>query len=126
MDQEYLDKVREQLSTEKENVQKQLAVVADLDTGDHVPGKYAPKFPNYGDDHYTELEDNSPTEVADYSTNIDVTRNLETRLDSIEKALEKLDAGTYGICEKCDDAISEQRLETNPAAGLCIECARQT
>jgi DnaK suppressor protein len=47
---------------------------------------------------------------------------LET-LQEIEDALAKFDAGTYGQCESCGNAISEPRLEAMPAARLCITCA---
>ena len=48
---------------------------------------------------------------------------LTDTLQEIEDALAKLDAGTYGVCEDCGDAISEARLEAKPAARLCINCA---
>jgi RNA polymerase-binding transcription factor DksA len=47
---------------------------------------------------------------------------LET-LTEIEHALEKIGTGTYGICENCGKPISEARLEANPAARYCIDCA---
>jgi len=48
---------------------------------------------------------------------------LTDTLQEIEDALAKLDAGTYGVCEDCGDAIAEARLEAKPAARLCINCA---
>lgn len=42
----------------------------------------------------------------------------------LRDALEKLDNGTYGLCEECGDEISEQRLEVRPEAVLCIRCQR--
>lgn len=47
-------------------------------------------------------------------------------LDEIRKiraALSKVDAGTYGICEKCDEKIAAPRLEALPYATTCINCA---
>lgn len=41
----------------------------------------------------------------------------------IDHALLSLKKGTYGICEKCGEPISEARLEIIPYAALCIECA---
>jgi DnaK suppressor protein len=43
----------------------------------------------------------------------------------IKKALQKIDDGTYGICEECGESISEKRLEVRPVATLCIECKRE-
>lgn len=42
----------------------------------------------------------------------------------VDKALSKMESGTYGICEKCGGKIEAERLEADPAASLCIKCAR--
>jgi RNA polymerase-binding transcription factor DksA len=44
-------------------------------------------------------------------------------LRDAEAALAKFDAGTYGACESCGNEIPLPRLEAQPAARLCIECA---
>ena len=49
--------------------------------------------------------------------------SLRETLSDIDNALAKIDAGTYGICERCGSPIGEDRLEAMPAARLCIECA---
>lgn len=48
---------------------------------------------------------------------------LEERIKEINKALDKIDKGTYGICENCQKNIEETRLKINPAAYLCRECS---
>ena len=45
-------------------------------------------------------------------------------LDQIDRALAKLDAGTYGTCERCGKAIGEERLRARPWATLCIDDQR--
>lgn len=40
----------------------------------------------------------------------------------LEKALIKLNAGEYGLCEECDEAIKFERLSARPTAQLCISC----
>jgi RNA polymerase-binding transcription factor DksA len=47
---------------------------------------------------------------------------LETRAD-VERALQKIDQGSYGVCERCSKEIAEARLQANPTARLCITCA---
>ena len=49
--------------------------------------------------------------------------SLRETLSDIDNALAKIDAGTYGMCERCGRPIGEDRLEAMPAARLCIECA---
>jgi DnaK suppressor protein len=44
-------------------------------------------------------------------------------LDDVERALNKLEEGTYGACEHCGQAIPDARLEAMPAARTCISCA---
>lgn len=46
-------------------------------------------------------------------------------LSKIDKALQKLDAGTFGICEACDEPINIKRLEARPVTTLCIRCKEE-
>jgi RNA polymerase-binding protein DksA len=48
---------------------------------------------------------------------------LEETLLEVEKALAKLDDGTYGVCESCAKPIGADRLEAMPATRFCIDCA---
>jgi len=48
---------------------------------------------------------------------------LKEALDDVLKALRKIEQGTYGICERCGQPISEARLEAKPASAYCINCA---
>src|SRR5512147_1308133 len=43
-------------------------------------------------------------------------------LDKIQKALEKIDNGTFGTCDDCGEKISIKRLEARPETTLCIRC----
>ena len=47
------------------------------------------------------------------------------KLNSIDQALERIDEGTYGICERCGEPIGRERLEVRPSATLCIEDQRR-
>jgi DnaK suppressor protein len=46
-------------------------------------------------------------------------------LSKIEKALARVDTGTFGICEKCEEEISAKRLEARPVTTLCIRCKEE-
>ena len=51
---------------------------------------------------------------------------VESReLSSIDKALERMREGSYGMCEACDDNIPMMRLQALPYAVLCIDCQRE-
>jgi len=49
----------------------------------------------------------------------DRERNL---LKKIEKAIQKIEDGTFGICEICEEPIGMKRLEARPVTELCINC----
>ena len=56
---------------------------------------------------------------------LETKRRNELELKRIDSALERIKTGDYGYCLRCDEEISEKRLEVNPTATLCIECASQ-
>jgi len=47
--------------------------------------------------------------------------HLELRLKEVREALERIDGGTYGICEVCQKEIPLERLQANPAAKTDME-----
>ena len=55
---------------------------------------------------------------------IGVGNNLVVGVERIDRALAKLDEGTYGTCDNCGQAILPARLKVAPESTLCIECAR--
>jgi DnaK suppressor protein len=54
---------------------------------------------------------------------IALVRALRSNLGDVDRALAKIDAGTYGTCERCGTAIAPERLEALPWAVLCIQHA---
>lgn len=46
----------------------------------------------------------------------------KTFLKKIERALNKIEEGTFGVCEECEEPISLKRLEARPETTLCIRC----
>jgi DnaK suppressor protein len=48
---------------------------------------------------------------------------LRDALADVEAAIDRLEKGTYGNCERCGQPISPARLEAKPAARRCIACA---
>jgi DnaK suppressor protein len=55
---------------------------------------------------------------------IAVVRALRSNLHDVERAITKMDGGTYGVCERCGNPIAPERLEAIPWAILCIDCKR--
>ncbi len=54
---------------------------------------------------------------------IETQRRRQLLLKDITSALERIDAGDYGLCRDCDADINVDRLRINPASPLCIDCA---
>lgn len=61
------------------------------------------------------------SETFERTKELSVQEEVAGHLDDVTLAFEKLDAGTYGKCEVCGEAIPDERLEALPAARYCIE-----
>ena len=77
-----------------------------------------------GDGTFPDPLDRAMTEA---NTSIELrTRDRERKLISkIQKAIQKTEDGTYGICEECGDEITENRLLVRPETTLCISCKEE-
>lgn len=51
-----------------------------------------------------------------------LTESLDTRLNTIEGAISRLDDGSYGVCADCKADIPPRRLQALPFATLCVSC----
>ena len=59
----------------------------------------------------------------EYAKELSIEQNTLDLLSKVNRALERVDAGTYGICESCGNAIPVERLDVLPYSTLCVECA---
>ncbi|WP_329391030.1 TraR/DksA family transcriptional regulator [Streptomyces sp. NBC_01351] len=51
--------------------------------------------------------------------------NATSMLEQTERALERMDTGTYGLCENCGKAIGKARMQAFPRATLCVDCKQK-
>ncbi|MFF3621852.1 TraR/DksA family transcriptional regulator [Streptomyces sp. NPDC002467] len=51
--------------------------------------------------------------------------NATSMLEQTERALERMDAGTYGLCENCGKPIGKARMQAFPRATLCVDCKQK-
>ncbi|MFF4322237.1 TraR/DksA family transcriptional regulator [Streptomyces sp. NPDC001568] len=51
--------------------------------------------------------------------------NASSMLEQTERALERLEAGTYGLCENCGQPIGKARMQAFPRATLCVDCKQK-
>jgi DnaK suppressor protein len=66
------------------------------------------------------------TDQATFESDMDLNIHMRERenklLFKIKEALERIENGTYGVCEICGEAISETRLKARPVTTVCITC----
>lgn len=65
------------------------------------------------------------TSEADQSMNLRLRDRERVLLKKIERTLEKIDEGEFGVCESCGEEISVKRLEARPVTDLCIRCKEE-
>ena len=65
------------------------------------------------------------SEAADFAVAVNAASIESQELGSIDKALQRMDAGSYGQCEGCDEQINPKRISALPFATLCIDCQRR-
>jgi len=64
------------------------------------------------------------TEAVERITSTATARSIFASIEGIDSALAKIEAGSYGTCERCGGEIPLARLEARPASSLCVDCAR--
>lgn len=69
------------------------------------------------DQHQADLGSETFEREKDFS----LLEQLEAELDDLDRALRKIDDGTYGTCEACGQEIPAERLEAMPGTRFCVE-----
>lgn len=74
--------------------------------------------------HQDEVQDLADQAADAYDREIasSLSETERMRLDAVEKALERVEKGTYGTCETCEKTIPLPRLKALPFVRLCVEC----
>ena len=113
MNKKLLSELKERLEKEKVSIEEQLKRFAKRD--EKLKGDWDTIFPKFngGEAGGAALE-KAADEVEEYSTLLSIEHSLELKLKNIDLALEKIEKGQYGRCEKCGKEISEDRLKVSP------------
>lgn len=105
-----LDAVRAELTARRDRDRQRLGVLAE-----HPERGSAVSFgKRIGD---------GTAEAVSRLTDVGVGESLERGLERTERALAKLDDGSYGICDACGAEISRGRLRAMPDAVFCLDCS---
>jgi RNA polymerase-binding transcription factor DksA len=65
------------------------------------------------------------SQAIDRFADVGVAQEIEPLKERIERALAKLEEGSYGTCDDCGEEIVAGRLKAAPESALCIDCARK-
>jgi RNA polymerase-binding transcription factor DksA len=70
---------------------------------------------------YDQHQADVATETFEREKDLTILDQVEGELADVENALQRLDAGTYGVCEACGEPIGDDRLEALPATRFCLK-----
>ncbi len=111
---EIREKLKNELNKEKNRLKEELSRFA---KPKDIPGDYETQFKNIG----TGVDENA-SEVEEYADNLALENALEKQLKETSEALERMEKGSFGVCENCGREIDIERLQAYPAAKKCIQC----
>ncbi len=105
---EKIEKIRKKLDDQK----RHLLAEAEGTINDSMNPEIE-NFPDMGDQASAE---------SDRSFILRLRGREQRYIRKIDEAIERIEKGTYGICESCGEPIGVKRLEARPVTTLCIEC----
>lgn len=62
----------------------------------------------------------------EYAKELSIEQNTLDLLKKVDRALDRIESGEYGICETCGKAIPVERLDVLPYSTQCVECAAKS
>ena len=71
-----------------------------------------------------EHDPEGPTIASEWSRLTGLQEDTAKQLTVLDKAIARIEAGSFGLCSRCGKPIGRARLDARPAAELCIDCAR--
>lgn len=122
MNNKLITALKEKLEAEKNTLEKGLENFAQKDQT--TKGDWDTRFPKHNGGTGSQALEDAAEEVEEYVTKLPIEFSLENRLRDVNLALEKINKGKYGICEKCGKKISEERLNVCPEARTCLNCQK--
>ena len=120
MNKKILQQLKQELAKRKEATERELRTFAKEDK--KLKGDWDTRFPHFNGEAGGSQLEKAADEVENYEALLPIEFNLEKKLQDVNLALEKIKKGKYGICEKCKQTISAERLKAIPEARTCKKC----
>lgn len=111
-----MQKFRETLLSERARLEAELEEIESR-TARTTDAERATELSSY-EDHPADLA----SETFEREKDLAIAESVESLLNQVNTALEKLERGTYGVCDACGRPIKRARLQALPFATLCLEC----
>ncbi len=111
----FVEEQRKVLLEEREHYLRQaelLRAEAELLAADREPG----------DVQFDEESGEGDSMNVERERDLVLSAQAMSSVDEIDQALEKMKIGTYGVCERCHEAIPKERMRALPYAALCVRC----
>ena len=115
--QKELDDLRERLLAEQAELQEQLTTIEEQTFA-------ASQSDLSGEVSFDEENADAGTFTFERERDLSIENNVRDLLRKIERALARMDEGTYGICSRCGKPIEKARLKALPYVDLCIKDAQ--
>ncbi len=107
MDQDNLQRLKQDLIKEKEEIEKELIAEGPLERSADA----------------SDTLDEKAQDVTLFEERRAVDQSLTQRLKELEESIKKIDEGSYGVCNNCSATIAPKRLVAMPAVQFCFDCA---
>ena len=112
-----LDELRQRLDAERAELQVQLTTIEET--------SFATSQSDIsGEVSFDEENADAGTFTFERERDLSIENNVRDLMGKIDRALSRMEAGTYGICSRCGNPIEKARLKALPYADLCIKDAQ--
>lgn len=114
-----LQSIRDNLVTERTELEEQLKEIEESvfqSPQSEVSGEVG-----YDTDDYAD----AGSATFEREKDLSIANNVQDLLVKVNRALEKIDEGTYGVCESCGNPIDSARLKALPSVVLCLDCKKR-
>ena len=105
--------IRANLESEKNRIKDELTLLVGTQSDERREGSPFGK------------REEEATESMELEKRLAVENRLKSMLAEVDRALQKLDNGTYGVCDMCHTPIDPARMEALPQAILCMSCRQK-
>ena len=122
MNKKLLTELKEKLEEQRASIEAELRKFAKKDK--NLKDDWDTKFPKVDGGIGGQALEDAADQVEEYVNLLPIEHNMELRIRDINSALEKIEKGVYGKCEKCGKKIAEERLKILPEARECGKCEK--